>query len=159
MRYLLIPAILFIFSTGCGKDDDPPGPTKTDHITSSAWKYESGGVDQDRNGTIDFTFAATGVLEPCVLDNTGTFLANNTGTTDEGLTKCSPTIPQTSIFNWSFTNNETMINISGSGLLGIGGQFKIITLTPSVFSFSKDTLVTIPPFPTTTVSLIVNLKH
>src|SRR3954471_12979798 len=104
MKYLAI-VLLFGSLLSCKKKKDEP--TKTDLITSSSWQYESGGIDQDRNGTVDFTFESTGLLQPCILDNKGTFHADGTGVADEGATKCNASAPQTTPFTWSFASNET----------------------------------------------------
>lgn len=159
MKYVSCILLLSFVLPFCKKDDKPKEPTKTEMLTSSSWKYDSGGVDQDRNGTVDISFTTSGLLQPCMLDNTGVFNTNGTGTADEGATKCNVNTPQTSAFNWSFASNETVINITGSNLFGLGGQFKVVELTSTKFTISKDTLVTIAPLPPTTVGLIVNLKH
>ena len=157
MKYIkifLVPVILF---TACNKDENK-GPTKTEMLTSQSWKYDSGGIDQDRNGTVDYPFSTIpGLLTPCILDNTGSFSSNGTGVADEGATKCSVSAPQTIPFTWAFQNNETEINVQGPGLFGLGGKFTIKELTATSFSLSKDTTVTTPV--TMTVALIVKLKH
>lgn len=162
MKYFTILAFSILLISACNKDDDdkPASPTKTEMLTSQAWKYDNGGVDQDRNGTIDFTFASTGLLQPCILDNTGTFKADGTGTADEGPTKCSTTAPQTSSFTWSFQNNETELSVLGPALFGIGGKFTVKELTSTLLTLSKDTsVVIIQGLPPTTVGLVVTLKH
>ena len=92
-------------------------------------------------------------------DNTGTFNSDGTGTTDEGPTKCDPSIPQTAAFTWQFKNNETEMQVYGSGLFGLGGQFKILELSETKFRLSKDTTLTFPGVPSIPVSLLVQLKH
>src|SRR4051794_40010009 len=102
---ILLTALALGF-VSCDKNDDPPqGPSKTDMVTSAAWKYDNGGADSNGDGTIDFTFEQTGVVQPCRLDNTALFKADGTGVTDEGATKCNTTDPQTAAFNWNFLNN------------------------------------------------------
>src|SRR5215204_6087852 len=104
---------LSIFLIACGKDDDPtPQPTKTEHITATSWKLDTAGIDQDRNGTIDFS--VMNLIGGCTRDNSLSFQASNTGTTDEGPTKCNSTDPQTTNFNWSFSDAEVNLNISNS---------------------------------------------
>ncbi len=159
MKYILLAFAICFLIPAC-KKDKTKDPTKTELITSSSWKYESGGIDQNRDGTVDLTFESTGYLQPCILDNFGTFNVNGTGVSDEGPTKCTTTAPQTTSFTWNFLSNETMININGSGLFGLGGQFKILELSSTKFRISKDTSFSlIPAAPPITVGLIVNLKH
>lgn len=137
---------------GCQKKSDPP--TKTDHISSAPWMHESSGVDGDRNGTIDFTFAATGTVPPCRLDNILTFKKDNTGITDEGALKCNTSDPQTSNFGWGFADSETALNINGNVFPVLNGKFKIMALTATSFSLSRDTVIN-----SQNVAVIVNLKH
>jgi hypothetical protein len=160
MKYFACILITAFWLTACDKDDEKKEPTKTDLLSSQSWKYDNGGVDQDRNGTIDFTFASLSVLQPCILDNIGTFNANGTGVADEGATKCSTAAPQIIPFTWNFQNSETEINIQGPGLFGLGGKFTVKELSATAFSISKDTTVTLPGFPVPmNIALIVNLKH
>jgi hypothetical protein len=151
MKYVAT-CVLCLMLFACGKDE-PKEPTKTELLTSATWKYDNGGVDANHDGTIDVNFSA-GVLPACTLDNVATFSSNNTGVADEGATKCTTTAPQSSPFTWSFNSNETAINLAGSGLFGIGGQFNIIALSSTQFSLSKDTTYMSLP-----VTMIVHLKH
>src|ERR1700694_5084959 len=162
MKYLTCGTCLLLiasFFPSCKKNSPAAAsPSRTELLTSQSWKYESGGIDQDRNGTIDLTFEWTGLLHPCLLDNTATFNANGTGMTDEGATKCNASLPQTSPFTWSFANNETTLNIAGTALLGLGGAFQVQALTSNRLTLAKDSALTAGGF-TTTVALIANLKH
>ena len=157
MKYILL-FVLSAFILSCDKEENDPPPTNAELLTKSEWKYESGGVDQDKNGTIDLSFAATGLLQPCILDNTVSFSVGGGGTTSEGATKCDPAAPPLVPFAWSFNSTETEIFISG-GLLGLGGQFKVIALTDTRFSVAKDTSVSFSGGIPTPISLIVNQQH
>ena len=155
MKYVALTIMIGFCFLSCKKDSsENNGPTKTELLTSSAWKYESGGADVDKNGSIDLSLEAIGTIPPCILDNSATFNADGTGINDEGATKCDPSLPQTTSFNWSFANNETALNISGNGFAGISGQFKITTLSTTRLTIAKDTTVNSIP-----ATLIVNLKH
>ncbi len=148
----LLPVICFL---SCSKNSDPDvisAATKVDNISSGAWKYESGGVDQDKNGTIDIPGST--LFGSCSLDNTITFKKDNTGITDEGGTKCNLGDPQSAPFSWNFTEAEANITISNNIFSLLNGKFKVVSLTSSAFTLSKDS--TIGPL---SVSLIVNLKH
>src|SRR5689334_21372937 len=120
---LLLLIILVLSFLSCQKDSHAQStPTNTDYITTSTWAYDTGGVDADRNGTIDLA-VNTSNYTPCRLDNIVTFKKDNTGITDEGATKCSSTDPQTTSFNWSFADNETNLNISGNVFPLLNGKF------------------------------------
>lgn len=157
MRQTLLAVLLFACLFSCKKSSDD-GSQNTGHITSGPWKYNTGGIDQDRNGTIDIPFSATPLVMPCMTDNTGLFNADGTGTTDEGPTKCDPGLPQSSSFTWSFQNNETELQVAGNGLFGLGGNLKIRELTHTAFEVSKDTTIIFGGLPMT-VGLIFELKH
>jgi hypothetical protein len=94
-------------------------------------------------------------LEPCDTDGFLLLAANGTGTVDEGPTKCDPGFPQSAPITWSFSTNETVLNLNGGGVLGINGQFKILELTDIKLSLSKDTTI---PF-LGSGALIAHLKH
>ena len=121
-------------------------------ITGLSWKHDNSGIDTDKNGTIDLQ-PPSGILLSCVIDNSITFNANGSGTVDEGATKCNATDPQTSPFTWSFASGETALNIN-SGSAGINGQFKILELSNTKLSISKDTTLNF-----FSVALVVNFKH
>jgi len=113
--------------TACSKDS-APSKTKTELLTQAAWKFESEGIDIDKNGTIE---APTGEVEDCNKDDVFTFITGGTGTRDEGATKCEGTDPQTAPFVWSFQNSE-------SELLFDGRLFKLHTLTDNNLKGYKD---------------------
>ena len=160
MKYRFLLAALALGLVSCDKDeDDPPaGPTKTEMLTASEWKYDNGGADQNGDGTIDFTFEQTGVVQPCRLDNTAKFNTDNSGLTNEGATKCNMADPQTAPFTWNFLNNETTIFVTGSGFFGFGGQFKVKNLTTTSFTVTKDTTINFGSIPMA-VTVIANMKH
>lgn len=158
MKYFAPLLLLFIISCKKSSNNNDNTPSRTTLITTQSWQYENGGIDQDRNGTIDITLEATGQAQPCLLDNTGTFRSDGTGTADEGATKCNPASPQTNTFTWAFANNETTLNITGSGLFGQGGSFAIKGLTTTRLTLAKDTTLTVGGTPFN-ASFLVNLKH
>ena len=138
----------------CQKKSDPPAPpTKTDHISASAWKYQRAGLDFDKNGTIEQDLPA-GTVEACRADNLLSFRKDGTGTADEGATKCNAADMQSTTFNWSFADNEASLNISGNSFPLLNGNFKIITLTATDFSLSKETM-----FGGQNITVVVNFKH
>lgn len=157
MKYIL----LFLFTgliISCDKEENDPPPTKEEILTNGSWKYESGGVDQDKNGTVDISFSTIPLIQPCILDNTVSFSAGGTGVASEGATKCDPAAPSTTTFLWSFNSSGTEINLTG-GLLGLGGKFKILTLTDTRFSLAKDTTISFGGGIPQNIALIVNLQH
>jgi hypothetical protein len=150
----LLPALFLVI--GCDDDDEddmPSGSAKTQTLTQTAWKFDNAGLDANKDGTIDTD--VSGQINACVKDNTVKFEPNGTGTSDEGATKCPSSPSQTVPFTWAFASNETVLTISGNAVAGLGGQFKILTLTDTKLSLSKDTTVPLVG----NVALIANLKH
>jgi hypothetical protein len=152
---LFIPSIIAIAFFGCKKNDSSSDgtPTKTDVLIQQSWSFNNAGLDPDKNGTIDMDLSSQ--VQSCIKDNTVSFLANGSGTVAEGASKCNSTDPDTLPFTWNFATNDTEIKINGSAIAGKGGTYKIVALTNSQLSLSKDTTVPIIGFTT----FIVNLKH
>jgi len=150
----IITVLFSLFIISCNKDAKPvtPQPTKTDHIIASPWKLDTAGFDQDRNGAIDIS--VMGFISGCVRDNALSFQTNNTGTTDEGATKCNGADPQTTTFNWSFADAEANLSISNSVLTPLNGKSKILELNSTVLKLTKDTIIS-----GVTLPIIVQLKH
>lgn len=152
-KFLVLALSGFVL-LGCDKEDDDKESEKTGLLVQQAWKFETAGIDMDKNGTLDATFPA-GTLQPCLTDNTITFAANGSGTVAEGATKCDPAAPDNTPFTWSFASNETAINFTGNVIAGTeGGQFKIVNLTSTQLSLSKDTSYMGVP-----VAMIANFTH
>ena len=125
--------------TNCNKNDNPP-PSNTDYVTKSPWKFSSakaGGID------------VTAQVPACFKDNIMVFVANGTGTINEGSNVCSPASP--SSFTWTFQNNGTEINMSTPIVTGGSGVFTIVTLNDVILTVSQT--MTIAPNPPTTVEL------
>jgi hypothetical protein len=143
-----------VLSNNCKKSSG--GNSNTTLLTTSAWIYDTGGIDADNNGTIDSPFPA-GFIQTCEADNLISFKADGSGVIDEGATKCNAADPQDRSFNWSFKNNGTVLNIPDS-LYGLpGGDLKINILTSTKLEFEKQVQITTPI--TTTVYAIIDLKH
>src|SRR5438309_5523715 len=137
MKYLIVASALCLMMS-CKKNNTSE-PSKTDTISEKPWKFSSGGIDYNKDGTVDLNFSTLAIIPPCVLDNTASFKSDGTGIADEGATKCNAADPQTSPFTWSFTNNGQSLHVGGNGLLGTGGEFRILVLNNTSFSLSKDT--------------------
>jgi len=138
----------------CSKDDAPPGPTNTELIVSSTWKYNNSGVDVNNDGFIDAPVPAGYILD-CDKDNTLTFKSDGTGTLDEGANKCDPTNPNTSTYTWSFKNGETYINFPIALMTGFNGDVKILKLTSTELNLSKEVNIGTP----NPIYIVVELKH
>jgi len=151
MKYTLFLLVLFFFATSCKKDSHS-STSKTDEITSADWKYDNGGIG-DANGNIIINFSTIGTIPTCSLDNTIHFSSNGTGSVSEGANVCSGA-PATTSFTWNFSSNETILNLSAGAVAGIGGSFKIKTLSSTQLSLLKDTT-----YMGSSATVIVDLKH
>lgn len=143
----LLTAICFIclVFTNCDKNDNPP-PSNTDHITKSSWKFSSakaGGID------------VTSQVPLCFRDNTILFVANGTGTINEGTNVCTPASP--SSFTWTFQNNGSQIALSTPLVSGGSGVFTIVTLNDVNLVVSQS--MTIPSIPTGPVTVELTFIH
>jgi len=156
-KYALTALAIGFIIYGCKKDDDDKDVTKEriQFITSSSWKYDTVGIDTNKDGKPDQPLTGF-TIEQCDKDNTITFKSDSTGILNEGATKCSASDPQTTPFTWYFKENGTILytpdQVFGSG---ISGDFKVGEITTSRLRVIKD--VTFAPFGTYT--LVLDLKH
>ena len=158
MKIHFVVALIVIgcIAYGCQKDADDGGgnKTKTELISSAAWKYDTAAIDANDDGTTDQALPP-GFIENCDRDNTITLKKDSTGTIDAGASKCGSE-PQTTSFNWQFKNNETVISIP-TEVFGVSGDFTIMELTDTKLRLSKKvTYTVVVPI---TVTVIVTLKH
>lgn len=152
MKYTFFILAASFLLLSCKKDSNS-STGKTDQISSADWKYDNGGIG-DASGNILVSFTTLGTIPTCSLDNTIHFNSNGSGTVAENTNVCSGA-PATTSFTWSFGSNETILNVSSGAIAGIGGNFKIKTLSSTQLSLLKDTTVT----GYGSVTAIVNLKH
>ena len=155
---LLISSMCF---TACDKDNDDEDKEKTnmDKITLSAWKYDKAMLDVNKDGTGDIPVPDS-ELEACERDNLITFKADNTGTIDEGPSKCNSSDPQSLGFTWAFKNNETVINFPTAIVTGVDGDVTIVSLSETSMVL-KGEIDGVPVFiaPSGTANIILTLKH
>jgi hypothetical protein len=159
MKALSIVAFFSLIILGsCQKEDSGGGntpKTKTELLSTTSWKYNDAKIDTDNNGTGDIALPV-GLVESCQTDNTITFASNGSGTVDEGGSKCDAADPQSIPFTWNFTSNESVINFSSAVFVGVGGDFKIISLTETELVLSKSITVPTIPLP---ITVVVSFKH
>jgi hypothetical protein len=151
-KVLIVPflfslVVLAIF-IGCGKSSSTPSSSPS-LITQGAWKYDTAGIDLDKNGTIDY---GDTTLKTCQKDNTYLFNKDSTGVMDEGATKCSPTDPQSTPFTWYFTNNQGVLVLAGNTLLS--GTLNVSSISATKLVVYKDTVASGIGF-----RYIFSLKH
>jgi hypothetical protein len=150
MKFTLFIIAICIFVLSCKKDSS--SNDKTTQLTSADWKYDTGGIG-DANGNILFDFNTTGAIPACSLDNTIRFNSNGNGVVSENANVCTGA-PATTAFTWSLSSDQSILNVSGGAVAGLGGSFKIKTLSGTRLSLLKDT-----SYLGTSVTAIVNLKH
>ena len=132
--------IIFFSFLSCSKKDDN-SPDKKTLLTSSTWKFSSAGLDQNNDGVSEMGLPA-GTLQSCDTDNTLLFKSDNTGTVDEGPTKCNVANPQSVPFGWTLINNGESINFTTAIFAGISGDARLVELTSSKLTMSKQ--ITVP---------------
>lgn len=124
--------------TACSKSSsNNNNNTRTTLLTTGAWKYDTAGIDLDRNGTIDI---GDTTIKVCYKDNTYQFNKDSTGIANNGALKCDDSEPQTADFDWSYTNAEqTALKSSADPQLAAG--INIYALTSDKFVLYKDTTI------------------
>jgi hypothetical protein len=150
--FLLIGVCFSVLS--CKKESSSSNnnsDANTQLLTSADWKFDAGGIG-DANGNILFDF--TNNIQSCSLDNTARFKSDGTGTIFENASVCQNASSSTS-FTWNFASNQTALNVSSGAFAGIGGSFKIKTLSSTQMTLLKDTTVT----GLGSVTAVIKLKH
>lgn len=121
-------------------------------ITQAAWKYDTSGIDLNKDGIIGPGDFGDATVQACTKDNTYLFKKDSTGTMDEGPLKCNPSDPQTLPFHWNFTAGQTAITATFNPVLS--GGVNIFSLTDAKFVVYKDT-----SYMGATVRYLISLKH
>lgn len=148
-------ALLFltIWAAACKKSHSSPTdttPPRVTLITQASWKFDSSGVDGNKDGIIDVVDTT---LQPCLKDNTYQFNKDSTGIADNGPTKCNPSDPQTTPFTWSFSGtNQSVIKSNADPILA--GGVNIFSMTSTKMVLYKDTTVF-----GLSIWYIISLKH
>jgi hypothetical protein len=152
----IVPCLIVLASltiwTACKKNSSSSTDTnsRTTLITEGSWKFDSAGVDLNKDGIIDIVDTT---LLPCQKDNTYTFLKDSTGVADEGATKCKSTDAQTTAFTWSFSGTgQSVIKSDADPLLANG--INIFSMTSTKMVLYKDTTVF-----GASIWYVVDLKH
>jgi hypothetical protein len=106
-KTLLSLAVLFILfaAVSCSKKDSTP-KTNLEYLSQAIWKFQDAGLDADENGSID---ASDPTVTACKKDNTLDFNTDYSGVADEGASKCNEGDPQSTVFGWTFSENETQL--------------------------------------------------
>ena len=106
---LLFTVFVIAAVTSCKKNSTPPPNNKsnTELLTQKAWKFETRGLDENNNGTIE---ESESDMLTCQLDDVFTFYTNSTGSYVTGSEQCAPDDLNTT-FNWYFASNETELAI------------------------------------------------
>ncbi|MCS3799838.1 hypothetical protein [Niastella sp. OAS944] len=156
-KYALTALAIGSIIYGCKKDDDDKDVTKEriQFVTSSSWKYDTVGIDTNKDGKPDQPLTGF-TVEACDKDNTILFKSDSTGTLDEGPSKCNSSDPQKTPFTWYFKENGTIL-YTPNQIFGtdVSGDFKVGEITTSRLRVIKD--VTYPIFGTFTI--VLDLKH
>jgi hypothetical protein len=127
---------IFFIIYSCSKKSSSSTQSNTQLITSAAWKYDTAGIDENGDGTIDAALPS-GIIQSCITDNLLYFNTDSTGTEDEGATKCDSTSPQTAAFTWSFNSSQNQINFPDSVFGTFGGTVNITSLTATQLHLEK----------------------
>ena len=141
-KHLWVPGLIILtFSVAwaaCSKSssNNNNNNTMVTLMTKSTWKFDTSGIDLDKNGTVD---QEDPILDPCFKDNTFLFNKDSTVVMDEGADKCS-TNPQTATYSWTITNgNPAILKSTVNPILAEG--VKVYSLTDTKLVVYKDTSI------------------
>ncbi len=129
LRLCLLSALsLSILWTACSKNTSlETNPALTDTVkastvnllTLSAWKYDTSGYDNNKDGILDG--AADSVVVPfCERDDAYTFYADNTGSMDNGTDYCVASDSRLVPFSWSYDSVKTMLTAGFNPVMQAG---------------------------------------
>jgi hypothetical protein len=143
--------LLFLLSltiwAACNKSSS--SPSRATLITQSVWRYDTSGIDLNKDGIVDIGDTTVTV---CEKQYTYLFNKDSTGVLTAGAVKCDPSDPQTTNFTWSLTNNQTVLTASVNPLLS--GGVNILSLDQNKFVVYKDTTLL-----GTSFRYLISLKH
>ncbi len=120
-KFLALILLAVIVIPSCNKDDND-SKSKTDLLTSAAWKY------------VDFKIAGASVLEDCQKDDAITFSTNFSFIFNPGSLKCDPS-DVIENGTWSFSSDEKNLIIDGdnSTIVTLSSTSLVITSVSSGF--------------------------
>ena len=144
----LITLVLSVTWASCSKSSSNDNNTNITLLTKSTWKFDTSGIDMDKNGTIDMEDP---FIKTCFKDNTFVFNTDSTVVMDEGADKCS-TNPQTSTYSWTISGNPPILRSDVDSILAQG--VKISTLTDTKLTVYKDS-----SYLGFNIRYILSLKH
>ena len=152
-------SIAFLFLTicaACKKNHSSPTdntPPRVTLITQAVWKFDTSGIDTNKDGIIDVGDNTNTVILPCFKDNTFQFNKDSTGVENSGAIKCNPSEPQTTAFTWSFSGtDQSVIKSDADPLLAAG--INIFSLDANKIVLYKDTTIFAQ-----NIWYVVTLKH
>lgn len=164
MKKILFVAVLATVAiTACKKKDtSTPTPTPTptpvdtnkatsryDALTAGKWRVSDAVLITVAKDT--FLDYYNGQMTDCEKDNFFFFNKSGTVTSDEGATKCDPSVAQTTTDgSWLLNSDTTQFTIKDSKIISLlSGELKsrIILIDKNNFKLAKDTSTTTPiPF-------------
>lgn len=118
-----------------------PTETNTNKLCDKTWKLTANVETNSVNtNTVDL-YATTSA---CLKDNTRIFSTSNSVTEDEGPTKCSPSNPQSTVFNWNWVSNETKIVLANSDTVTVVElnattlkYYSVATVSTTVYRYTE----------------------
>jgi hypothetical protein len=147
--------LLGVASLSACKKDSEPAPadnSPTGLLLAKNWRVTAQNLTVTSsvlNTNVDMY--ATYYSNACQRDNFIKFNADKTLTADEGAMKCNTTDPQTKAGTWSFSSNDTKLNLVDPTQGGAPIPFDIITLSATTLHI-RYTIVTNGGIPVTNVN-------
>lgn len=139
--FLLAASLLALGA--CKKTDDAsPTPSPTALLTAKPWRLAAQTTTTTTSSsgvTVSATFDDFAALPACGRDNFYKFSADKTLLVDEGPTRCSTSLPQTTAFTWDFNADQTQLLVTSPGKTATAETDDIIELSASTLHFRTTT--------------------
>ncbi|GAB3635255.1 hypothetical protein GCM10027422_08450 [Hymenobacter arcticus] len=116
MQKLLLLAAGLLALGACKKNDTAaPTPSRTDLLTAKPWRLAAQTTTSTPSSGPATTTDDYATLSACERDNFVKFNPDKTLLVDEGPTRCSASLPQTSAFTWDFNADQTKLLVASPG--------------------------------------------
>jgi hypothetical protein len=154
-KIILAVSVLTIAFAACKKDKTV---SAFDHLTTGTWKVSETYLAKDTTVLIDYYVAQ---MQDCAKDNSYTFNADYSITSDEGATKCDTSVAQkTTDGTWALADNDKTFSIKNSKILPLSGDvnMSIVSLDDTYLKLTKDTTIVYPGFGSISGTVHVTFK-
>jgi len=103
--------VLMFFYTSCKKDENNNTQSQREQmLTAHTWKYNMLAIDNDANNQADLNLNFLNLF-PCRQDDEIVFYSNKSMRVNDGASACQASDPQIAIGNWTFLQNDSILQV------------------------------------------------